>query len=301
MTTFAEQAKTFLTEGANRAKRPFRPNTLKTYKSQIETVINPLIGSNNLQDVNNALLKSVCLELGEQEYSAKSIGDILTVIKQIVKSAVDSEGNFLYPRVWNTKFIDAPSVEDQKQPTIDASSLSEALSKAAWSEKPLFVILAATGLRIAEALALHVGPDNGITSYWIPQESKIIVRQQRDGGNFGPTKTKAGVREVDLAPELNEFLKQTIRASAQSTYLLFPQSEAFYRESLVKIGILGGFHTLRRFRVSYLKSVSVPDMLIKFWSGHAAGDITERYTKVGSEIQIRKEAAAKAGLGFELK
>jgi hypothetical protein len=41
-------------------------------------------------------------------------------------------------------------------------------------------------------------------------------------------------------------------------------------------------------------------MLIKFWNGHAAGDITERYTKVGSEIQARKEQAAKAGLGFKL-
>ena len=299
MTTFAQQAATFLAEGTSRAKKPFRPNTIKNYKSQIETIINPLIGDKPMEDVGNKLLKEVCLELQEQDYSAKSIGDILNLIKQIVKSAVNSEGDFLYPREWNAKFIDAPSVEGQKQPTISAQSLQDALSKALCARKALYAILAGSGLRISEALAIHYGPDNGITSYWIPQESKVIVRQQRNGKDFGPTKTKAGVREVDLAPELNEFLKATFPQTV-NTYLLFPGGISTYAEDLKEIGIEGGFHTLRRFRISHLQSVSVPGMLIKFWNGHAAGDITERYTKVGSEIQARKEQAAKAGLGFKL-
>ena len=299
MTTFAEQAKTFLTEGSTRAKRPFRPNTVKSYKSHIET-INPLIGNKPLEDVTNKLLKAVCEELQGQEYSAKTINDILVVIKQIVKSAVNSEGDFLYPREWNSKFIDAPSVEDQKQPTIDASSLANALSKANPTDRALYALLAGSGLRISEALAVKHGPDDRIGSFWVPQESKVIVRQQRNGDTFGPTKTKAGVREIDLAPELNALLLEYVQTRVPAGSLLFVGSESSYRERMIENGILGGFHTLRRFRISHLQSVSVPGMLIKFWNGHAAGDITERYTKVGSEIQARKEQAAKAGLGFKL-
>jgi integrase len=291
MTTFAEQAKTFLTEGSTRAKRPFRPNTIKSYKSHIET-INPLIGDKPLEDVTNKLLKAVCEELQGQEYSAKTINDILVVIKQIVKSAVDSEGNFLYPREWNSKFIDAPSIENQKQPTVTAETLQEAIRRAIPQDKALYALLAGTGLRINEALGIVVfddGKSNFIT------EGVIHIRSQRGGD---APKTKSGVRQVDLAPELQNFIRENARPEGN---LLFPESESTYRERLEKNGILGGFHTLRRFRISHLQSVSVPGMLIKFWNGHAAGDITERYTKVGSEIQARKEQAAKAGLGFKLE
>ena len=291
MTTFAEQAKTFLTEGSTRAKRPFRPNTVKSYKSHIET-INPLIGDKPLEDVTNKLLKAVCEELQGQEYSAKTINDILVVIKQIVKSAVDSEGNFLYPREWNSKFIDAPSIENQKQPTVTAETLQEAIRRAIPQDKALYALLAGTGLRINEALGIGVF-DDGKSNFMA--DGIVHGRSQRDGD---APKTKSGVRQVDLAPELQSFIRENARPEGN---LLFPESESTYRERLEKNGVLGGFHTLRRFRISHLQSVSVPGMLIKFWNGHAAGDITERYTKVGSEIQARKEQAAKAGLGFKLE
>lgn len=291
MTTFAEQAETFLIEGSTRAKKPFRANTLISYRSHIKT-INPLIGDKPLEDVTNKLLKAVCEELQGQEYSAKTINDILVVIKQIVKSAVDSEGNFLHPREWNSKFIDAPSIENQKQPTVTAETLQGAIRRAIPADKALYALLAGTGLRINEALGIVVfddGKSNFIT------EGVIHIRSQRGGD---APKTKSGVRQVDLAPELQSFIRENVRPEGN---LLFPESESTYRERLEKNGVLGGFHTLRRFRITYLQSQSISAMMIKFWSGHAAGDISERYMKVGSEIQARKEQAAKAGLGFKLE
>jgi hypothetical protein len=41
-------------------------------------------------------------------------------------------------------------------------------------------------------------------------------------------------------------------------------------------------------------------MLMKFWTGHAAADISERYIKMGSEIEVRKAQAERVGLGFQL-
>ncbi len=57
---------------------------------------------------------------------------------------------------------------------------------------------------------------------------------------------------------------------------------------------------MRRFRETYLEGQGVARMLMKFWTGHAAEDITERYIKFGPQIEERKQMAVKAGLGFSL-
>jgi integrase len=80
---------------------------------------------------------------------------------------------------------------------------------------------------------------------------------------------------------------------------MFPQSERQYRRKFKALG-LEGFHSLRRFRITHLQLANVPETLVKFWAGHAAKDITARYTKVGSEISARKDWSEKAGLGFSL-
>jgi hypothetical protein len=80
---------------------------------------------------------------------------------------------------------------------------------------------------------------------------------------------------------------------------LFTLSEDTYRRQLKTLGI-PGFHSLRRFRITHQKLSNVPDTIIKFSAGHAASDITERYTKVGSQVDARRQWANDAGLGFTL-
>ncbi|HEY2119979.1 MAG TPA: hypothetical protein VGH37_12390 [Candidatus Acidoferrum sp.] len=61
--------------------------------------------------------------------------------------------------------------------------------------------------------------------------------------------------------------------------------------ALVPLGI-PGFHSLRRWRVSYLKSIGTPDSLLKSWIGHSANgnDITARYDKSADD-----KCSARAG------
>jgi integrase len=301
--TFAAQAAKFLEKGANRKKKPMRQNTSKTYKSQIETHLLPLLGPVLLQDIANKAVKSVIEKLGEKELSPATINLNLNIIKQIMASATNDEGDELFPRKWNSEHIDAPMIEDQKQPTVTSEAVQDAISKAEPIDKALYVVLASTGLRIAEALALMSGKDEGIGNAWIPEESKLIIRCQHQSGTWdanavGPTKTKAGNREVDLAPELNEFLKANF---SQGYAPMFPESEATYRVRLEKNGIQGGFHCFRRFRATHLDSEGVPNGLQRFWTGHTSGDVHESYIKSGEKIQLRKDWAAKAGLGFKLE
>jgi len=297
--TFAQQAEKFLKEGAARKRNPLRPASIRTYRTCINTLV-PLIGKLPLQTVGNKVVNEVVSKLSEQGYSPRSIALNVTVIKKIRKSAVNEDGDQLFPTTWNVDVIDAPSVGDDKQPTITASGLQDAISKADTSRKALYAVLAGTGLRIAEARALKTGPDDGVSTIWNPREAKITVRQQMTRNGLAPTKTKAGLREVDLAPELNNFLMRTVGHLAETHKILFDDCEGCYREHLEADGIEGGFHAFRRFRVTHLKLAGVPDALIKFWVGHAAGNVTEQYTQVAGEIESRKTWAAKAGLGFQL-
>lgn len=302
---FRDQAAAWVQQGSTRKRSPLRPASVKTYLSQIETNLNPLIGEFPLDTVGNMVVKDVVAKLAERGLKPSVIDLNINIIKQIRASAINQEGEQLYPYTWNADVIDAPVLDKkaQKTPIASAQAVQDAISKAGWSEKALYALLAGSGLRISEALALHAGPDNETSSFWIPADSKVVIREQRVGDHFGPVKTKAGVREIDLPRTLNEFLKTTLPLAAQNVnvpYVLFPQSESFFRQGMVRYGLKGGFHSLRRFRVTHLRMQGVPDALIHFWVGHEDESVTDRYTKVGGEIEARKAHAEKAGLGFEL-
>ena len=61
------------------------------------------------------------------------------------------------------------------------------------------------------------------------------------------------------------------------------------------------FHSFRRFRSEVLRKNRVLWQLEKFWLGHAARDISDRYAEgLSNDLQWRKEVAQKTGLGFAL-
>lgn len=296
MATVKEQAAWFLNNAATRNQDPIRPKTLAVYRQQIDSHIIPALGEMPLEVVQNKQVKDFIKSLVSKKLSAATIQLNLNLIKQIVASAVNEEtGDFLHPRTWNLKFIDAPTIGTQKRPTIDSQAITDTIRKSLMPEQALFAILAGTGLRIQEALALRVGGEDG--TRWLADEAKIVVQDQRDGISFGPVKTEAGNREVDLDPALNDWLCKMF--SNQPDDLMFPDTEASYRARLDK-HVKGGFHQLRRFRTTHLNKMSCPTGLENFWCGHAAGDVHGRYIKMGGEIETRKAEAKRIGIGFSL-
>lgn len=299
---FRQQAEQFMTEIANRKSDPVRLNTLHVYRSLLDARILPAIGRVEMADVNNKTAKMLVGRLTEAHLSPATINLAVTLVKQVVKSAVNDEGEQLYPRTWNTRFIDAPRVvpQSQKAPITPLETLQKAVESTKGEVQVLIALLGGTGLRIGEALTLMAGPDDGVNSFWNAENSTLIIRTTLVDGEIQPdTKTAAGARVVDLDPSLNTLLHSLFANRESRTGLLFTTSLRTLRRRLAALGILG-FHALRRFRITHLQGENVPTTLTKFWVGHAAGDVTERYTKVGAEIQKRKIWSEKAGLGFQL-
>jgi integrase len=121
------------------------------------------------------------------------------------------------------------------------------------------------------------------------------------------TKTPAGVREVDLCANLNSYLGETLAFSDFGKEdLMFPSSiggvacQRTIYNHLKKTGIERTFHSFRRYRVTYLRKNRVPDDLIQFWTGHAKKTVTDDYSKLAEDLELRRYWCEKVGLGFDL-
>jgi hypothetical protein len=145
-------------------------------------------------------------------------------------------------------------------------------------------------------LALRAGLDDGKGSFWLPEQGKLIIRDQVQDGRSATPKTAAGTREVDIIPEISD----TLRAISGPTGKLFNMKRDNTYRTLKADGV-PGHHSLRRFRTTRLREVGTPEDILKFWIGHSANrDITDRYSKLAQNTTLRKEWAKKAGLGFDI-
>jgi hypothetical protein len=238
--------------------------------------------------------------------AASSIRDYVNIVKAVVASAIDENGERLFPRMWNDEYIDAPLVGEQNQPSTTSEGMTRILENATGQYRVLYALLAGCGpLRVGEALGLEI--DKHISSDF----KTLYIQQKAKRGEIQPyLKTKSGEREVELSHLLAKMLEDFVGTRTEgllfcsSTGAQLLQSNTLSNSlhpTLKAIGhVKGGFNIFRRFRITRLQKTECPEVLRHFWSGHAPKHISERYTKLRQEREFRLEWAEKIGLGFEL-
>lgn len=292
---FTDQAEKYMTDIA----QDVRPATLHVYRSILDSQLIPAIGGEELSSIGNATAKRLVQTLSGKGLRPATVRLAVGVMKAVLASAVHEDGpragDPLFPVQWNAKFIKAPKVGEQKAPVCALESAQTALTCSQGQIKVLIALLGGTGLRIGEALAVTV--QNGAGNVWDAATATITVgATQTPSGLQNEPKTTAGKRVIDLPASLNDLLCSLVRPAGQ---LLFTIHERTARRHLAKLGV-HGFHSMRRMRLKHLDNQNVPRSLVKFWAGHAAGDVTERYMRGGAEMTERKDWTEKAGLGFQL-
>ncbi len=304
---FREQAERYMQTIQTRRRKPVRPGTARIYQSFLDAHILPALGDKSLKIIENGVAKAFVAKLNAAGLAPATVVSIFKVVEGVLASAQDQNGNELYPRKWNHDFIDLPVINkaDQDTPTVTPEQVNAAVSSASGQDQALLVLLASSGLRIGEALALQAYPDDGLNrhSIWDSKNSLLRIKSTLARGKVSPEpKTEAGRREIDLHPNVNEYLKAT---NLPKEGFLFQNSngnrvriETLY-EHFEDLGI-PGFHSLRRFRITHLEAKGVPRGLAMLWTGHASKDVHESYLKFGPDMQVRKDWAQKAGFGFEL-
>jgi hypothetical protein len=119
-TTFRQQAERWIDSVSIRKRRPVKPATVYGWQHCLDKWILPNLGSKLLSEVRNSVLRQFVEILSAAGLAPKTIVNVVTVVKLVVASAVDEEGDQLHPRVWNHEFIQLPLVikETQNRPTI---------------------------------------------------------------------------------------------------------------------------------------------------------------------------------------
>jgi integrase len=297
--TFQEQADAWLAASSTRKRKPIKPHTLRSWKSHLAW-LNPRIGKAPLASVNNLALRNLVSGMAEAGFKPKTMLNYLHVVKAMVASLVNEEGEPVLPRKWNHEFVDLPVVKNQHQPTLSKEEIERLILDASGWYRVLFCLLAGAGLRIGEALALEVGDLDG---------NVLRIRQSLDQRKLDTPKTDAGTRDVDLAAELASLVRAHIGGRRSGFIFKTRKGGPVIQRNVLRVlhSILKhldmpklGFHAFRRFRVTHLRKNRVPEDLIKFWIGHAQQSVTDGYSKMKDDIQFRADVAEKVGIGFEL-
>ena len=318
---FEEQAAWWLAEIKagrivnSKTRKPIRANTIHAYSTAI-TYLNGVVGNLPIASLDNPEARELVARMkvekigNERHFDDKTIVEFFRVFRRVITSARDEKLREVYPREWDLAYIGLPKVNkrEQHRPTFTAKEISFIVAN---GRRPvygvLFAVLAGSGLRIGELLALEIGKHISADC------SVIYVRQQRDrwGGIQLTLKTEAGFRDLDLHPLLADMLRSYIgdRKSgflfeSANRKMLWPGT--VYRDGLRLILKKMGrnrvrFHAFRRFREATLQRSDVRQILIDFWMGHENADMSSRYGKqLTEDAEFRQLWAKKVGLGFEL-
>ncbi len=295
---FRQQAEWWIESLSTRRRRPLKPATVFGWQHCLDKWILPNLGNRLLSEVGNGALRHFVEILSVAGLAPKTIINVVVVVKMVVASAVNEEGDQIYPRAWNHEFIQLPLIvkEKQNRPTITQAEISAVLGNAKKRYAVLFALVAGTGLRIGEALAVR-------TTDFEPGCHVLHIQRSVWPGCEQEPKTASAIRPVDIPEALAQVLCRYTASLDGPLFTSLKGKLLDQRSALNELhatGKRGGFHTFRRFRFAVLRKARVPDHLIKLWMGHSQNLIDRYPAQLDVDITYRREWCEKTGLGFEL-
>jgi integrase len=298
-TTFRQQAESWIESLSKRRRKPVKPATIQSWRSCVDKWLLPNLGDRTLSEVANAALKDLVEKMALAGLSTKSIINYTMVAKLIVASAVNAEGEQLHPRKWNHDFIGMPILkrETQHRPSVTEADLREILASSNKRYALLFALLAGSGLRIGEALALK------LTDFSSDCRMLHVRRSIWQGREQAP-KTPNAVRVIDIPEPLAQLLRELV--AVKPGYLFAaksgrPLQQRNVLRALHATGTKVGLHAFRRFRTETLRRARVPEDLTRLWLGHSKQSVTDFYAGgLEKDEAWRRDWCERAGVGFSL-
>lgn len=219
-------------------------------------------------------------------------------------------GEPVHPRTWNAEVMDLPLViqQEQKRPSQKVDGVNLLIANAESDEQQyLFVLLAATGMRISEALALEA-------KHFINNYQTIVVDQQVDKDCpriIEELKTPASRRQIDLHPDVAAYLKTfmegksalLLKTSNNTPFLYGNLADQRLDPLLTRLGLYEsgmGWHSFKRFRNTWLRKQRVQEDIRQYWLAHQPKEMSEVYSALKEDVPARLAEAERVGYGFTL-
>ncbi len=193
--TFREQAKIYLQTAVSRKRNPLRDTV--SIEGAMNKWIYPAIGDLPLAYVDNLTVKPLVEKMSAASLSPRTVNKYVEYIKQVVKSLKAPNGEPVHKRTWDAETMDLPIVNhsEQKRPSLKAKAISKLITDSTGQEQELFVLLAATGMRISEALGLEVrhivndGRTIGVEQQ-VKKDQRWPYHRGRAAGQKGPSSNR---------------------------------------------------------------------------------------------------------------
>ena len=181
-----------------------KPSTIERYASSLRTHLIPYFGRLRLEDIDYSLLKAFCIEKSKQR-SRHSVRLMIAALRVVLKEAF-CEGLIQSNPVTSLGRYFGTRSEGREQPEpFTRSELTDIFERISerWPEYSECVLCAVrTGLRFGEQRALK----------WedVDFRRRVIHVRRNWPANHAVTtpKTQAGIRQVDMSPELVRALRR---------------------------------------------------------------------------------------------
>jgi hypothetical protein len=121
-------------------------------------------------------------------------------------------------------------------------------------------------------------------------------------------KTDAAKREVDIHPDVAEYLQRYMTGKSGLLFHTASGTPHMYNNldnrwltpRLTAMGLDAGWHSFKRFRKTWLRGRRCLEDLNNFWMAHKPQTMSELYSHLHEELDMRLEEAERVGYGFEL-
>lgn len=251
-----------------------KPSTQASFRSHLSR-LQAAFGNRTLSELTNAAVQTYFSSVSK-ELAPKSVKNLWATLRLVLEQArkdglIDKLPEPVLPKVLRSK---QPCFTIEQMQTLIAGATERGLK----NDEFLYKLLAETGLRIGEALALT--PDNLDRGQ---QTLRVKTTLFRNTVQESP-KTDASNRIISLSSEMCGFY-QTIPQKNMAFIPIFQQNTPATLHRLHKmmqytgIALDGaiGFHAFRRGNASLCAQIGVPPHIIAMRLGHRGSDITSRY------------------------
>jgi integrase len=291
--TLREYAVPWIERYLGRGRGGFREGTRDEYRRQLEQYVLPQLGAAKLTEITPSKIATFVGWLCEQTRPAPTEGDkdrrvplsdatvrnIMAPLRACLSSAV-REGLIRSNPARDADLPHRPSAEESEDEEVKAMSeeeLTTLLELIPDRHRLLFSLLAATGVRISEAIALqwrHVALDGS--------SPHVKIRRADVKGRIGPPKSRYARRSIPLDAEMVSALRRAHKDTdwPGEEHLVFPAGNGsplnpanLYRDALTPAREEAdltwvGFHTFRHTCASMLFSQGRNAKQVQRWLGH---------------------------------
>lgn len=248
----------------------------KFYDNMIDAHLNPVFGDTQLRLITKDAVQSFLTAKAKSGLSWKTVKHIRTAFGTIIESAVRDELLAVNP-VQKTRLPRQGPVKERAP--IDSESVTDLIAKLAEPSRSIACLLAMTGLRIGELLALR-WQDLDL------QKGFLSVRQTVYEGHFDEPKCKRSKRCIPLGPKCAEIFAVLKSAESAPSGLVFAARNGapLSRRNLLNrqlkpvckaLGLTGvNWHWFRHAHATLLDSVGAPIGTTQALLGHSSSEIT---------------------------